>query len=296
MADNKNYYYLRLKEHFFDGDELIILESMPNGYLYSNILLKMYLKSLKREGKLTLSDSIPYSVEVLAKVLRHEKQTVKEALEIFKELGLIEILGNGTLYINDIQNYIGKSTTEADRQREYQRRIQEEIETCEKSNKKSNRKSTPKKELELKPKLNRKLEEDTKENIIVDSANAQTTKYTTDSIEMLCVESLIHSCLELYPNSKVPCTSQEKEKWALEIDKMRRLDGRTEDEIRQALKYAIYDSFWKANIRSAKKFREKFETLLIQSKQKKTGNKQTTEEFINNLREWENQDDKTGIF
>lgn len=41
MADNRKYYYLKLKEDFFDTDEMKILESMKDGYLYSNILLKL---------------------------------------------------------------------------------------------------------------------------------------------------------------------------------------------------------------------------------------------------------------
>ncbi|HBK5231260.1 TPA: phage replisome organizer N-terminal domain-containing protein, partial [Enterococcus faecium] len=51
MSDNKRYYYLKLKENFFDSDEMVLLESMPDGYIYSNILLKLYLRSLKHEGK-----------------------------------------------------------------------------------------------------------------------------------------------------------------------------------------------------------------------------------------------------
>nr|DAF64725.1 MAG TPA: DnaD like replication protein [Siphoviridae sp. ct7dP4] len=31
MSDNKKYYYLRVKENFYDSDEMIILESMPDG-------------------------------------------------------------------------------------------------------------------------------------------------------------------------------------------------------------------------------------------------------------------------
>ena len=46
MADNKKYYYMRLKENFFDSSEISLLESMPDGYLYSNILLKLYLRSV----------------------------------------------------------------------------------------------------------------------------------------------------------------------------------------------------------------------------------------------------------
>ena len=52
MADNRKYYYLKLKENFFDGDSIVLLESMPDGILFSNILMKLYLKSLKNGGKL----------------------------------------------------------------------------------------------------------------------------------------------------------------------------------------------------------------------------------------------------
>ncbi len=45
MAANKKYYYLKLKDNYFDSDEIIILESMADGYKYSNILLKLYLRS-----------------------------------------------------------------------------------------------------------------------------------------------------------------------------------------------------------------------------------------------------------
>ena len=48
MADNRKYYYLKLKENFFDSDSIVLLEDMKDGILYSNILLKLYLKSLKK--------------------------------------------------------------------------------------------------------------------------------------------------------------------------------------------------------------------------------------------------------
>lgn len=124
MSDNQTYYYMRLKESFFDSDELIVLESMENGYIYSNILLKLYLRSLKREGKLMLNDMIPYNSEVLSKVTRHDKETIEKALDIFKGLGLIEILDTGAIYMSNIQEYIGKSSTEADRKRRYRERIE----------------------------------------------------------------------------------------------------------------------------------------------------------------------------
>jgi hypothetical protein len=53
---------------------------------------------------------------------------------------------------------------------------------------------------------------------------------------------------------------------------MKRIDNRTEEEILKAANYAINDSFWKSNIRSTKKLREKFETLIIQCSRKEKSN------------------------
>ena len=126
MSDNKKYYYLKLKDNFFDTDAMIILENMQDGYLYSNILLKLYLRSLKNEGKLMFNDFIPYNSSVLAQVTRHQVGTVEKALKTFKELGLVDILDNGAIYMLDIQNYIGSSSSEADRKRLYRSRIDAE--------------------------------------------------------------------------------------------------------------------------------------------------------------------------
>lgn len=124
MADNKKYYYMRLKENFFDSNELTILESMQDGYLYSNILLKLYLRSLKDNGKLMFNDRIPYNAQMIATITRHQVGTVEKALRIFQEMGLIEILDNGAIYMLDIQQFIGKSSTEADRIRTYRMEIE----------------------------------------------------------------------------------------------------------------------------------------------------------------------------
>lgn len=59
MADNRKYYYLKLKESYFDDDAIVLLESMPDGILYSNILLKLYLKSLKTAASCSLTRISP---------------------------------------------------------------------------------------------------------------------------------------------------------------------------------------------------------------------------------------------
>ena len=118
MADNRKYYYLKLKENFFDSDSIVLLEDMKDGILYSNILLKLYLKSLKNGGKLQLDEHIPYTAQMIATLTRHQIGTVERALEIFRQLGLVEQLDSGAFYMTDIELMIGQSSTEAERKRQ----------------------------------------------------------------------------------------------------------------------------------------------------------------------------------
>ena len=117
LSDNKKYYYIRLKDSFFDSDEMKVMESMKDGYLYGNILLKLYLRSLKNNGCLMLNERIPYNAEMLSTITGHQVGTVKQALTVFKDLGLIEVLDNGAIYMLDIQNFIGNGSSDGDRKR-----------------------------------------------------------------------------------------------------------------------------------------------------------------------------------
>ena len=187
MSDNKKYYYLRLKDNFFDSDELKILESMKDGYLYSNILLKLYLRSLKNDGKLVVNDRIPYNAEMLASVTGHQIGTVKQALSIFKDLGLIDVLENGAIYMLDIQNFIGRGSSEADRKREYRQRIESDRTNVQTNLRQISEKSPPEIEIELEKDIEIEKE-------IHSSAKSTTTKRkrfdkpSISEIKQYCIE------------------------------------------------------------------------------------------------------------
>lgn len=187
MSDNKKYYYLRLKDNFFDSDELKILESMKDGYLYSNILLKLYLRSLKNDGKLVVNDRIPYNAEMLASVTGHQVGTVKQALSIFKDLGLIDVLENGAIYMLDIQNFIGRGSSEADRKREYRQRIENDRTNVQTKVQQISEESPPEIEIEIEKDIEIEKE-------IHSSAKSTTTKRkrfekpTLSEIKAYCIE------------------------------------------------------------------------------------------------------------
>ena len=187
MSDNKKYYYLRLKDNFFDSDELKILESMKDGYLYSNILLKLYLRSLKNDGKLVVNERIPYNSEMLASVTGHQVGTIKQALSVFKDLGLIDVLDNGAIYMLDIQNFIGKGSSEADRKREYRQRIETDRTNVQTNLRQISEKSPPEIEIELEKDIEIEKE-------IHSSAKSTTTK--RKRFEKPTLSQITQYCLE----------------------------------------------------------------------------------------------------
>lgn len=130
MSKSYNYYYLKLKEDFFDRDEIIELESFPQGVNYLNVLIKMYLYSLKNDGRLVVNGKIPCTLNMLSHITNHSLETVEKAVELFHELKLIRT-EDGILCFDDIEK--GKSSTEADKKRERRRKIPKEQRTMDKS-------------------------------------------------------------------------------------------------------------------------------------------------------------------
>ena len=72
-----------LKEGFYNSETMVVLESMPDGLLYSNLLLKMYLMSLKSGGILMLNEHLPHTVQTIATFTRHQIGTVERAIKVF---------------------------------------------------------------------------------------------------------------------------------------------------------------------------------------------------------------------
>ena len=121
MAENKKYYFLKLKEDFFDQREIVVLEGSKDGILYVNILLKLYLKSLQHNGKLLLNEMTPLSAEMIALLTRHEIGTVERAMRAFMQLGLVVMQEDDTYYMPEIEEMTGKGSSEGERKARYRR-------------------------------------------------------------------------------------------------------------------------------------------------------------------------------
>lgn len=125
MSENKKYYWLKLHDNFFDDDTIQYIEEQENGKEYVLFYLKLALKSLSREGYLIRyvgERVIPYDVKALAKLTNTPSDTVKAAMVMFIDFGLVQHLNSGELYLNQINEMIGAETQAAKRKREQRAR------------------------------------------------------------------------------------------------------------------------------------------------------------------------------
>lgn len=88
--------------------------------------------------------------------------------------------------------------------------------------------------------------------------------------DMETVESIFNLLLALNPKHRKPSMDS----WANEVRLMRENDGHSHSEIMDLFRFANSDNFWKSNILSPKKLREKWDVLTI----KKGDNKQAPTE------------------
>lgn len=131
MADNdkKKYYWIKLDKGFFKRHDIRIIESMPNGKDYILFYLKLLCESTSHEGYLRFNETIPYSEEMLATITNTNVDIVRNAVNVFTELNMMEILSDGTYFMAEVQRITGSETGNARRKREYRNNKKSEIGT-----------------------------------------------------------------------------------------------------------------------------------------------------------------------
>ncbi len=123
------YYWLKLKRDFFKRHDIRIVEDMPNGKEYILFYLKLLCESVDHEGNLRFSDEIPYNDEMLASVTNTNISVVRGAVELFSRLGMMDLMDDGTLFMNGVERMIGSAAgnDNAKRQARFRERQKEQL-------------------------------------------------------------------------------------------------------------------------------------------------------------------------
>ena len=114
MATGKRYYGIKLKDSFMSSDEIDYLMSQPDGANYVVLYQMLCLKTINTNGCLVSKIGemlIPYDAEKIQRECKwFPLSTVRLALTVYKQIGLIFENPDGTLSISDYQNMIGSET------------------------------------------------------------------------------------------------------------------------------------------------------------------------------------------
>jgi len=89
------------------------------------------------------------------------------------------------------------------------------------------------------------------------------------------------------PGAKIPRTEAQRKKWATDFRLLIERDGRPIEEVQKVLVWCQIDPFWRGNVLSASKFREKYPQLKLrmEEQEKKSGTKRMTREEFNRMQE-----------
>ena len=118
MADVK---WIKIVTDLFEDEKILLIDAMDE----SDSLIIIWFKLLclagkqNRDGELMLSDSVPYTAEMLATVFRRPVETIMTALKVFKDFGMIWLKKNGTICIANWEKH--QNIEQMEKIREYNR-------------------------------------------------------------------------------------------------------------------------------------------------------------------------------
>lgn len=114
----KKYYWLKLRESFFDDKKLKKLRSIAGGDTFTIIYLKMMLKSLQDNGVLYYEGLEDTFAKELAMDINEEPENVQVTVDFLLRVGLLEDKGE-EFSMPDVMASIGSESESAERVRRF---------------------------------------------------------------------------------------------------------------------------------------------------------------------------------
>jgi len=235
-------FWLKMNEHFYEDDQILFLKSQKNGYEYIYLWQRLLLKSLKSSdmdqcGFLRFTEKIPYSPELMSEIFKMNIDTVRVGIELFVQLGMMEILQDGTIYIEEVQKLIGKESESKERVRLFRER---------------------KKALQV------------TDGNVTGNSNIEKSKIEIKNNKEIDKE--IYRITELFFNdlmtiinpTRYNTNKPDLQEWSEHIRLLHERDGVEYKDMPSIWRWAFNDKFWRANILSTEKFRKQFDKLKIQ--------------------------------
>ena len=122
MSINEKYYWLKLKDDFFNNKEIKKLRRIAGGDTYIIIYLKMQLLSIKQGGIIKFDQTEENLGEQLSLEIDEGVDNIMMVLSFMKSNNLIEDLTGNEYMLTKVPRLIGKETDAAERMRNMRER------------------------------------------------------------------------------------------------------------------------------------------------------------------------------
>ena len=199
MATGKRYYWMKLKDTFMTSETVDFLMSQPNGANYVVLYQMLCLKTINTEGRFERQIGavlIPYDIE---KIQRDAKwfsiDTVRIALNLYMQLGLIYKDENGVMVIANHNELVGSETDAAARMRSSRSRRQQSLPPGEQTGKQCANIVTPENREQREDIRDKSL--DTREQMLEDLSNNNDNNNPPDDAERAVDEFSVRSGADL---------------------------------------------------------------------------------------------------
>jgi len=249
--DNNVIAWIKVRTGIFDDEKIRLIEAMPDADALLVIWFKLLVQAgrCNANGNVTLTNGRPFSDEMLSVLFSRPVNTVRLALQTFRDFGMID----DTDGIIKIPNW-GKH---------------QNVQALEKI-----REQTRARVAQYRERQKQKLLEGEKpeSNATVTLPNALDKKkkkeYTSDILRLsdflaqrILLNNPKHSRLS---NGKYQECVQ---LWAKDIDRLHRLDKQSIEDIRKVIEWCQTEPFWKTNILSGASLRKQWDRLYIAASQ-----------------------------
>ena len=286
MAE-KRFFWLKLQEDFFKSKRIKKLRRIAGGDTYTIIYLKMQLLAIKNGGCLEYTGLESSFARELALDIDEDPENVAITVNFLLSCSLMETSDNAEYFLPYAVLNTGSESSSAQRVRDYRERkmLQNSNRTlpCNTDVTKCN----TEKEIELDTELDREIniynnsqkENTQKKKFSSDDGDAppdvspasgtdarpkkEERVFDKDSDAYQAASFLARQKEKHYPDLKPP-EEKDLQRWASDFDKCNRIDKRSWDDIADVLHFSQKNTFWRKNILSGKKFREKYDRLLIE--------------------------------
>ena len=118
----KKYYWLKLKDNFFNQKEVKKLRRIAGGDTYTIIYLKMQLLSIKKDGIIEFEGTEKDLAEQLSYEIDENLDNIQVTLSFLKVNNLIEEISENNFLLTKVPDCIGKEGASAERVRRHRER------------------------------------------------------------------------------------------------------------------------------------------------------------------------------